>query len=158
MTVVLRPGRPDEADALSGIAFRAKAHWGYDEAFMEAARPELTFTAAQVAARRVTVAELDGSRAGFSIVDVSAGELSDLWVEPDRIGMGVGRTLWEDAVAALRTSGAHAVRVVADPHAESFYLAMGTRRMGEVPSDAIPGRTLPLLTFDLPAEAELRDG
>ncbi len=157
MTVSLRPARPDEADALSALAFRAKGHWGYGEAFMEAARPELTFTADLLAARRVTVAEWDGSLVGFSIVDIGAGELSDLWVEPDHIGMGIGRTLWEDAVAALRAAETRAVRVVADPNAESFYLAMGARRVGEVPSDAFPGRTLPLLTFDLPAEAELRD-
>ncbi len=36
-----------------------------------------------------------------------------------------------------------------DPYAESFYLSRGSVRIGEVPSGAILGRTIPLLEFAL---------
>jgi hypothetical protein len=38
----IRPARAGEADALTALALRSKAHWGYDAAFMEVVRPILT--------------------------------------------------------------------------------------------------------------------
>ena len=39
-----RPATAADAPVLSYIAFRAKAHWGYDAAFMEMCRAALTIT------------------------------------------------------------------------------------------------------------------
>ena len=36
----VRPARPDEAEALTALVLRSKAHWGYDEAFTAACRDE----------------------------------------------------------------------------------------------------------------------
>jgi len=44
----IRPARPEEAPRLSEVALRAKASWGYQEAFLEAVRDQLTFTAEEV--------------------------------------------------------------------------------------------------------------
>jgi hypothetical protein len=41
--------------------------------------------------------------------------------------------------------------IASDPFAEPFYRAMGAERIGETPSDAIPGRLIPLLMYALPA-------
>ena len=49
------------------------------------------------------------------------------------------------AMQALAGRGATAMRIEADPGAEAFYLRMGARRIGVAPSEAIPGRMLPLL-------------
>ena len=35
-TLSIREARPDEAELLSELAFRSKAHWGYDAEFLEA--------------------------------------------------------------------------------------------------------------------------
>ena len=35
----LRPGRKGEARLLSDLALRSKGHWGYDQAFLDAAGP-----------------------------------------------------------------------------------------------------------------------
>lgn len=43
---VLRRARASDAAALSALALISKAHWGYDEAFMQACHDELTYTAA----------------------------------------------------------------------------------------------------------------
>ena len=40
-----RSAKPEEADALSALAFRSKAYWGYGAEFLEACRSELTLTA-----------------------------------------------------------------------------------------------------------------
>ena len=47
----------DEADRLSDLAFRSKAHWGYSPEFMEACREELRVAVAAIAAGRVFVLE-----------------------------------------------------------------------------------------------------
>ena len=49
---MIRPARPEEAAALSDLALRAKAHWGYDNAFLKAYRAELTVTAVVMVDRR----------------------------------------------------------------------------------------------------------
>jgi hypothetical protein len=72
-----------------------------------------------------------------------------LFVEPGRIGAGVGRTLWEDCLATAARIGLSRIRVESDPFAEGFYLMMGATRVGDVRSQSIPERRLPLLGFDM---------
>lgn len=149
--VVLRPARPDEAGELSELALRSKAHWGYDKDFLDACLAELTYSADDLAEGRAVVAEVAGRAVGFYTVDGEppTGELGNLWVDPSSIGAGVGRLLWSHAVDVAHTAGFTSLRIDADPHAEGFYLAMGAERVGDTPSSAVPGRTLPLLRFAL---------
>ncbi len=147
--MLLRPARPDEAGPLSELALRSKGHWGYDAAFLEACRDELTLTPDDVVARPVTVAERDGRVAGFSAL---AGgppevELAMLFVDPDAIGTGVGRALWTWAVRTAAGLGADRLTIDSDPGAEPFYLAMGAYRVGEAASGSVPGRVLPRLAY-----------
>ena len=127
-----------------------KAHWGYDEAFLERCRAELTLRSDDVTAHRTTVAEIGGHLAGFYSLAGQApeGELTYLYVEPDHIGSGVGRRLWQHAVTPPElwdSSGSPD----ADPFAEDFYRRMGAVRIGLVPSGSIPGRPLPQLAYRL---------
>lgn len=151
----LRPARADEADLLTELALRAKAHWGYPPSTMDSFRAVLRFTPAEVPQRRIVVAEITGRVLGFRSLDGQppTGELGNLWIEPDAIGTGLGRLLWTDALAQAAAAGFTALEIQADPHAEGFYLAMGARRVGERESDAVPGRMLPLLWIDLESPA-----
>jgi GNAT superfamily N-acetyltransferase len=145
--MLIRPARLDEAEGLSALVMRAKAHWGYDAAFLEACRADLRVRGEQIAAGAVWVAELDGIPAGvleFAIMDGEA-EVVACFVEPQTIGRGVGRALWRHAEALAMAAGAGTLGVDSDPFAEGFYLAMGAVRIGESPSGAIPGRLLPRL-------------
>jgi GNAT superfamily N-acetyltransferase len=150
-TVHLRPARDPEAGLLSELALRSKGHWGYDQAFLDACREELTLTPAAVRAKRAVVAERGDQVVGFYTL---AGEppdasLDHLFVEPGEIGTGVGRALWAHATAAAQALGFTRMEIEADPQAEAFYLAMGARRRGAVPSGSIPGRSLPLLVYEV---------
>ncbi|GAB2821133.1 GNAT family N-acetyltransferase [Lentzea nigeriaca] len=145
--VTLRRARPEEAGVLSEVAQAAKAHWGYDEAFLEAVREELTYSPDEVARRHMVVAELDGAVIGFYSVDGEppSGELGNLWLRPDRIGTGLGRVLWEHLISNAAAAGYEHLDIDAEPFAEGFYLRMGAERIGETPSGSIPGRVLPQL-------------
>jgi GNAT superfamily N-acetyltransferase len=146
--VELRPGRPGEAAALSALALRSKAHWGYSAEFLEACRAELTV--AESSLPSVTVAVVRDTIAGFSLLEGhSAGELAMLFVDPPWIGHGIGGLLLSAALDAARRRGYRHVDLDADPGAAPFYLRYGARHLGDVPSGSIPGRTLPHLRFPL---------
>lgn len=152
MDVTLRPAAEADIAALAELALRSKGYWGYDDAFLEACRKELTLTAPRLAAERVRVAERGGRAAGYSSLALHPphdAELMDLFVDPDHIGGGVGRTLWDDLIGHARSAGARQLRIEADPHAAAWYRRRGARPVGEVPSGSIPGRMLPLLLLEL---------
>ena len=143
--ISVRLARPDEAALLTELAMRAKASWGYDAAFMEQCRAELTLTADTMDAWTVWVAEHEGRLAGM-IALAAAGasaELEDFMVEPDFQGVGVGRALMETLLAEWRVRGVTSIGLDADPNAEAIYRKLGFSTVGRSPSRSVPGRTLP---------------
>ncbi|MCU0683879.1 MAG: SDR family NAD(P)-dependent oxidoreductase [Polyangiaceae bacterium] len=151
----IRPARPSEAATLSALALRSKAHWGYDQEFLERCRAELTLRPDDLQARRASVAELDGQIAGFVTIegDPPFGEIGALFIEPALMGVGAGQALWLHAVEAARAAGFALLSIDSDPGAEGFYLRMGARRVGESPSASIPGRMLPCLVYEVAGPA-----
>ena len=147
MTAAVRAARPAEAAAISALALRSKAHWGYDDAFLAACRAELTLRPEQCDGVHTVVAERDGRLLGFHRLagEPPVAELADLFVDPDAIGQGVGAALLADAVGRARALGISRLLIDADPNAEGFYARMGARRIGSVASGSIPGRELPRL-------------
>jgi len=67
----------------------------------------------------------------------------------DGVGVVRGRALLEAITTLARQEGANKVSILSDPNAVNFYRHMGARHIGDAPSDAIPGRRLPLLEYDL---------
>jgi GNAT superfamily N-acetyltransferase len=147
----LRRAAPEEANALSALAVRSKAHWGYDTAFLNACRDELTLTPEFVRDEEVYLLSTAGALVGFySLARWNADiELCHLFVEASEIGKGAGRLLWEDAVRRAEGMGYERLLIQSDPFAEGFYLRLGADRIGEVPSQTLPGRFLPLLVYPL---------
>lgn len=150
----IRPARIDEASVLSELCIRSKAVWGYDEDFMGLVRLAFKGMQDQVATGNVWVAiGADGEVVGM--VALGPGERSDtldldkLFVEPRWIRTGVGRILLAYAVSEARRRGAGRLTILSDPYAAGFYERSGARLIGEAPSDAIPGRSLPLYEIKL---------
>jgi GNAT superfamily N-acetyltransferase len=146
--ISVRSARVGESDSLTALCVRSKAHWGYDEAFMRLSQASLTVSEAEIVERRVLVAERQGLVFGVARVEPD-GELGLLFVDPRTINRGVGRALFEAAVALARRLGAKRMAILADPNAAPFYERMGARLVSQAPSDAIPGRMLPLYEYDL---------
>jgi predicted N-acetyltransferase YhbS len=150
----IRLARIDEAPGLSELCVRSKASWGYDEAFMALARVVLQVNPEQIAAGDVWVATgADGEVAGM--VALGPGERPDtldldkLFVEPQRIRSGVGSALVAHAIDEARRRGAKRLTILSDPYAAGFYERNGARLIGQAPSDAIPGRSVPLYEIKL---------
>ena len=147
MELRFRPAWPNEAEMLTALALRSKAHWGYDAAFMAACRDELTTTEAMI--RCDTYVVLDtGPRTQFLGMYALCGkgeclEVANFFIEPSHIGTGLGRPMMDNCLKIARAHGATELKLDADPNAEAFYAAMGFETVGRAPSGSIPGRDLP---------------
>ncbi|KPF60418.1 GNAT family N-acetyltransferase [Rhizobium sp. AAP116] len=148
----LRAAVLSEANDLTELCLRSKAIWGYDNAFLEACRKELTVTNDTILGSLVQVAEVDGRAVGFaqvSLQDGNSAELEALFVDPDTQRLGVGRALFDWAISTCREHSISTVMIESDPGAASFYRRMGAEDIGQVASGSIPGRMIPKLRFNV---------
>lgn len=143
--------RAEQAGALTGIAVRAKRHWGYPEAWIEAWAPLLTVTPEFLAGHETYVAELDGEAIAFYALsfDGQSAGLEHLWVLPEVMGRGLGSRLFAHALARCRVAGVRVIEIESDPHALGFYERLGACRTGERRADmGEVTRALPVLQVD----------
>ena len=153
-TIRIRPARAEEANALSALCMRSKAHWGYDAAFLKACEMELTITPERIARGRVLVAvDTDEALVGMAAAEPleidGAYDLALLFIEPHAIRRGVGEKLFAAIVAHIAQEDARYLRIEADPFAAGFYTRLGARRIGDVPSATVANRMLPLFEFSI---------
>ncbi|NMB58327.1 MAG: GNAT family N-acetyltransferase [Chloroflexi bacterium] len=140
---------PEESENLKQIAVLSKSHWGYPEALISKWAQTAIITPQAIEEDRVFKACADGVVIGWYRLTprLPVNELEDLWVLPEYIGKGVGRTLFEHAVIQAKSTGAGQLELAADPNAEPFYTHMGCRKIGEVISEW--GRAIPHLMLEL---------
>jgi len=147
----IRRATADDADALSDLAHRAKAHWGYPAHWMREWDAQLTIIPGYLELHDVWVSERDGTIVGMCALEDRGDRcnLEHVWVEPSLHGKGVGRALVMHALSEARSRQVAAVELLSDPFATGFYERLGARRIGEVPAP-MPGardRTLPKFEF-----------
>lgn len=152
-SIICHSADVDDADALTALCMRSKAHWGYDDQFMLTAREALTIRKKDIACGWVMKAFLNGELAGVvqlvPLADHDRIELDKLFVDPPAMGEGVGRHLMRTATMIAKERGFEVMEILADPNAVAFYERIGARYIRDEPSDAIPGRTLPLYELKL---------
>jgi ribosomal protein S18 acetylase RimI-like enzyme len=146
--------RPEQAVALTELSLRSKALWGYDKKFIEQCREELTITTEEVVASENTilVGSEGGEIVGFVCIkeeDNGKASLEGLFIDPDHVRNGYGKKLFQEAVKIAKERNYKTLEIHSDPNAVSFYEKMGAKNVGEVPSDSIPGRMLPLYELTL---------
>jgi len=152
MNMQIRRATPDEADTLTAIAHAAKRHWNYPERWIEQWSADLTITPDFIANNEVYVAVAGGGIAGCCalVVGDSLAELEHMWIDPQQMGKGVGRALFEYTKERARELGLIELELSADPNAEGFYKRMGAKQIGKVRAD-MDGQTrvLPRMKIEL---------
>jgi GNAT superfamily N-acetyltransferase len=151
MQFSIRRAVPDDALELSQLAQRAKAHWNYPAEWLAAWRPQLTIEPQYLIEHRVLVAESDGGLVGMCALEDRGTwwSLEHVWVDPGSMGLGVGRTLLQQALDLARAVRPDRVVAEADPNAAGFYRRMGASEIGVVPASmpGAPDRVLPVFAF-----------
>ena len=89
----IRPANPDEGERLRAIAIAAKSYWGYDLDRVREWAAMGDFSPGGLRRKQIYVADVAGEAVGWAAA-IDRGEvfwLEDLWIEPERMGQGVGR-------------------------------------------------------------------
>jgi GNAT superfamily N-acetyltransferase len=146
-----RPARADEASQLGGLVMAGVRHWGHDVSFPEpVADLEANHlpTPEYVEESPVFVLEEDDRRVGFYGLRVHDDfvDLVYMFVDPDRIGGGLGRVLWDHAITEASQHGSR-MRILSDPGAVGFYAAMGAELEKDI--EVSPGFRLGLFWYPL---------
>src|SRR5262245_1291360 len=124
-TWLIRVATSEDTDPLTELTLRSKAHWGYDAQFMDDVRPEMVVRPEQIENDWVYLLETDGRICGYYDLekrDDGMIWLESLFIEPDAMGLGIGRRLWDHAVQTARAQGFSHMEFESDPNAEGFYL------------------------------------
>ena len=153
MQVTLRRATDADADALTDLAHRAKAHWGYPTSWMREWDAQLTILPGYLDMHDVWIAERDGAIIGMCALEDRGARwmLEHVWVEPALHRSGIGRLLVTRALQTARERHARVVELLSDPYATGFYEKLGARRAGDVaaPMPGARDRTLPRYEFHL---------
>lgn len=153
MKLQIRLAKPHETAILTELSMRSKRSNGYDDAFMDACREELTVTVERMEEGEYWVAD-SGIICGCVCLtpinsDKNTAEINAFFIDPDWQRKGVGRLLWAKMLERAAHQGITALVLDADPDAVPFYKAMGFETIGETPSGSIPGRVLPRMSIKL---------
>jgi ribosomal protein S18 acetylase RimI-like enzyme len=107
---------------------------------------------------RTWVADDEGRVTGFAVTgpsedadaEPSTGEVYAIYLEPDRVGTGLGRELFEHAVADLRDRGFSAVTLwvlETNERARGFYEAAGWRADGTETNERVDCEMRPTVRY-----------
>src|SRR5260370_20112012 len=119
----IRRAQSQDADTLTEISHAAKRYWGYPENWIEHWKEDLTISGDFIANNEVYVA-VDGDQIlGCCALVLKDGkaDFEHMWIRPEYIGTGIGRSLFMHAMERASNLNAAAVDILADPNAASFY-------------------------------------
>jgi GNAT superfamily N-acetyltransferase len=150
MNVILK-ATLDNAEVLTEITKKSKAHWGYSNEQLEEWSQILTVTPEYIKANPVYKLVVDNFIAGYySYINQSTNEvlLDNLFVLPSYIGRGYGKFLLTDFINRVKTEGIKKIVLEADPNAEMFYSNFGFVRTGEIVT-GVKDRYLPIMELNI---------
>jgi GNAT superfamily N-acetyltransferase len=146
--IVIREAKASEADQLTDLAKRSKAHWGYPQELIEKWHSELVVTPELIMSSISLVVEVDGQIKGFWCRTPKEG-LSEgrYFIDPDSIRLGYGKLLWDAVIVKAKELKLKYLTWESDPNAVGFYLKMGARQIGTTNSNIVPGRVIPIMRY-----------
>jgi GNAT superfamily N-acetyltransferase len=125
--VVIRTAVEGDLETLQ-VVFRRSSWSNEGDRALLTEHPEfLVLSPSVVREGRTRIAAVDGRIVGFtSVIDRGDEvEVQDLFVDPESMRLGVGRSLVDDVADRARAAGALRVVVDANDHAHEFYARTG---------------------------------
>ncbi len=140
-----------DAERLSKITKRSKAHWGYSKEQMTLWDEELTILPDYIEENIVFNLIVDFDIvAYYSMVhmDETHIQLDNLFVLPDYIKNGLGSLLLGEAIVLAQELGYSIMLLDSDPNSTGFYEYHGFQVVGQKET-SIEGRFLPIMALRL---------
>jgi ribosomal protein S18 acetylase RimI-like enzyme len=148
----LVPAKAEDAGTLTQIAINAKRRWGYPERWIESWRDALTVQPDFICSHETYTAIVNEQIAGFYALGHKDDrlELLHMWVRPDAMRHGIGRSLFFHALERAKALGFRELEIESDPNAEGFYRRMGARRVGlRIRNVEQKRRELPIMVYEM---------
>ncbi|PPA90304.1 GNAT family acetyltransferase [Brevibacillus laterosporus] len=82
------------------------------------------------------------------LVRKETDSLAFLYMHPNYKGQGYGSILWSFVKEKAVELGIVKFTIDSVPHAKGFYLKMGAKQIGEIPSTVFKDRMLPVLQYE----------
>lgn len=147
--MLIRSAKVQDCHLLSNLAYKSKAYWGYTEDFLQQCKDDITVTKEYIEENSVYVLERDNKIIAFYSFTIYEMKLDALFIDPDYIGKGFGRILWDHLLNKAIDLGISEFTLDSEPNAEGFYLKMGAKNIGSTPSTVFPNRHLPLMKVNV---------
>ena len=147
----VRRATSDDRALLDELTLAGVRHWGHDVNHPEAFQGLIQTIAQEPGPEHHSVFVFEDDRGeviGFHELRDRGDhmELLRMFLRPELIGIGYGRTLWEHAVTEAGRSHERLL-INSDPGATGFYRAMGAELAGEF--EPVPGFVITVFWHDL---------
>jgi GNAT superfamily N-acetyltransferase len=147
--VNMRSAKADEYNILTDIAAKSEAYWGYDSECMNKFKSIYNVSEEVINNNPTVIIEEDKNIVGFYGVINKSNEtsLEYFFIEPNYIGKGYGKLLWNYLIRDCKNLGIKEFSIITSPQAKEFYVKMGAIPCGEVESLLKKGRIIPQLIY-----------
>ncbi len=136
---------------LTELTIRSKSSWNYSKEQIENWRDVLTITEDYIEQNEVFVGLKENIIIGYYsyfIQDEEVAKLDNLFLEPENKGKGFGKIFMDDFIQRVIKSNINKIVLDADPNATNFYLRLGFKIIGKLPT-SVPNRFLPIMELNL---------
>lgn len=137
----------EDSELLTTITKRSKAYWGFSEEILKEWEHLLSiskdYIEKNMVYKLVENENIIGYYSYFSI-DEKTIKLDNLFILPEFIGKGFGKTLMNDFLEKANRLGIKKITLDAEPNAENFYKNFGFKTVGQLES-SIKDRHLPIM-------------
>lgn len=147
----IRNAKINESEILSKVAARSEAYWGYDSDYMDKFKLFYSVTEEFISKNPTFVIEKDDNIVGFFgiLAENDGASLEYFFIEPQYIGYGYGKLLWNYLINYCKIMGIKELVVITSPQAQEFYVKMGAVVCGEVESLLKKGHIIPQLSYKI---------
>ena len=147
----IRRAKVGEGSILTNIAINSEAYWGYDEEYMESFKNTYGVSENYISNYPTFLIEDNQIIVGFYSILMNVGEteLEYFFINPDYIGKGYGKLLWNHVIENAKSLNIKQLEIVTSPEAIGFYIKMGAVKIGEVESLVKVGRKIPRLIYNV---------
>lgn len=145
----IRSAETREFEILTDLAVRSEAYWGYDSEFMDRFEKLYGVTEEIISKHPTYVLEENKRIIGFYTIkkDFQEASLEYFYIEPNCIGQGYGKVLWNHLTDQCKKMNISQLELVTSPQAKTFYIKMGAVQIDEVSSIVIKNRRIPKLIY-----------
>ena len=149
-----------DVDDVRALIARSMGHWPHDDAYLAQAVELMSLDADDLERDEAWILEDTAGAIGFYRISITgdSAEIEELHLEPDRIGHGFGRMLFEHARGRAKERGVTRLEWSCDEYALGFYLAMGGQITGSIPSGVTGDEPLTAMALVLPSSTVAEGG